>query len=89
MKGKKDGKESEAAWKGEERKARSYVFVRKGEEPKPGAPKVKVQGKRGKQEESSDDDEGEGIFSEAEDEEMEENDEEDLDDNEGEESDSG
>lgn len=59
----KDGKESGAAWKGEERAARSYVFVRKGEEPKPGAPKIKGRREEGS---SDEDEDGGGIWSEDE-----------------------
>jgi 25S rRNA (uracil2634-N3)-methyltransferase len=63
----RDGKESGGAWKGEERKSRSYVFVRKGEEPKPGMGKAKPESSS---EEESNDEEGDGWDSD-EDEELE------------------
>jgi len=49
----------ESAWKGEERKARSYVFVRKGEAPPPGNAPVK---KKAESSDDEDEDDGEGIF---------------------------
>lgn len=53
----RDGKESGGAWKGEERKARSYVFVRKGEEPKPGMGKAKPESSS---DEESNEEDGDG-----------------------------
>lgn len=52
----KKGEAAEKAWKGEERPARSYVFVRKDDVPKPPAPGM---GKKRKAEESDDEDESE------------------------------
>ncbi|CCC08419.1 hypothetical protein SMACR_01963 [Sordaria macrospora] len=52
----KKGEAAEKAWKGEERPARSYVFVRKDDVPKPPAPGM---GKKRKAEESDDEDEEE------------------------------
>ncbi|KAK3495147.1 uncharacterized protein B0T23DRAFT_127487 [Neurospora hispaniola] len=52
----KKGEAAEGAWKGEERPARSYVFVRKDDVPKPPAPGM---GKKRKAEESDDEDEEE------------------------------
>lgn len=65
----KDGGESGKAWKGEERAARSYVFVRKGEEPKPGAPKAKS-GRKVESDSEEEDEEREGIWSDDAEEEM-------------------
>lgn len=52
----KKGGAAEKAWKGEERPARSYVFVRKDDVPKPPAPGM---GKKRKAEEPDDEDETE------------------------------
>ncbi|MCV5169010.1 hypothetical protein OFC04_26250, partial [Escherichia coli] len=49
----KKGEAAEGAWKGEERPARSYVFVRKDDVPKPPAPGM---GKKRKAEEADDGD---------------------------------
>ncbi|KAK4232103.1 hypothetical protein QBC38DRAFT_145650 [Podospora fimiseda] len=54
VKRKKDGGVSESAWKGEERRARSFVFVRRGEG------EVQGRGKRGKEESEEEEDEGWG-----------------------------
>lgn len=62
----------DGGWKGEERKARSYVFVRKGEGSLPNHAQV-VQEKKKKVEssdEEEDGDDGEGIFDEEDDEQV-------------------
>ncbi|KAK3399254.1 hypothetical protein B0T20DRAFT_195645 [Sordaria brevicollis] len=53
----KKGEAAEKAWKGEERPARSYVFVRKDDVPKPPAPGM---GKKRKAEESDDESDEDG-----------------------------
>ncbi|KAK4165390.1 hypothetical protein QBC43DRAFT_315889 [Cladorrhinum sp. PSN259] len=55
----KDGSESKSAWKGEERKARSFVFVRKGEGQVHGNGKGK-KGESDDESEHEDDDDDEG-----------------------------
>jgi len=55
------GEVSESGWKGEERAARSYVFVRKEDAPKPGARKRKA-GEESSGNESESESEGEGDW---------------------------
>ncbi|KAK0646269.1 hypothetical protein B0T16DRAFT_429142 [Cercophora newfieldiana] len=60
----RDGEESTSGWRGEERAAKSYVFVRKEDAPAPGKRKRKGESSGSESEESEG--EGEGTWSEEE-----------------------